>query len=42
MTIALPNAQPIAPSDLVEYAAEVSPLAAELTLGRGFVLAGAE
>jgi len=42
LTIALPNAQPIAPGDLATYAAQVSPLAAELTLGRGFVLAGAE
>jgi murein DD-endopeptidase MepM/ murein hydrolase activator NlpD len=42
MTIALPNAQPIAPSELAAYAEQVSPLAAELTLGRGFVLAGAE
>jgi murein DD-endopeptidase MepM/ murein hydrolase activator NlpD len=42
LTIALPSAQPIAASDLTAYAAQVSPLAAELTLGRGFVLAGAE
>jgi murein DD-endopeptidase MepM/ murein hydrolase activator NlpD len=42
LTIALPNAQPIVPSDLAVFAVQVSPLAAELTLGRGFVLAGAE
>ena len=42
MTIALPNAQPIAANELAPYAAQVTPLAAELTLGRGFVLAGAE
>ena len=42
LTIALPNAQPIAASELTAYAAQVSPLAAELTLGRSFVLAGGE
>jgi len=42
LTIALPNAQPIAASELAAYATQVSPLAAELTLGRNFVLAGGE
>jgi murein DD-endopeptidase MepM/ murein hydrolase activator NlpD len=42
LTIALPNAQPIAASELTAYAAQVSPLAAELALGRSFVLAGGE
>jgi len=42
LTIALPNAQPIAASELAAYAAQVSPLAAELALGRNVVLAGGE
>lgn len=42
LTIALPNAQPIAPSELAAYAAQVGSLGAELALGRSVVLAGGE
>ena len=42
LTIALPNAQPIPPSERVAYLERSAPLGAQLTLGRDIVLAGAE
>jgi murein DD-endopeptidase MepM/ murein hydrolase activator NlpD len=42
MTIALPSAQPIPASEKPAYLERVSPLAAQLSLGRGVTLAGAE
>ena len=42
LTIALPNAQPVPDAQRAEYLAQVAPLADELALGRGIVLAGGE
>jgi murein DD-endopeptidase MepM/ murein hydrolase activator NlpD len=42
LTVALPNAQPVPAVQKVEYLAHVVPLAQELALGRGIVLAGGE
>ena len=42
LTIALPNAQPISSVDKTAYLDRVAPLSAELALGRGVTLAGAE
>jgi len=42
MTIALPNAQPIAAGDRAAFFDRVAPLAAQLSLGRGVMLAGAD
>jgi murein DD-endopeptidase MepM/ murein hydrolase activator NlpD len=42
LTVALPNAQPVPPAQRADYLAQVGPLANELTLGRGMVLAGGE
>jgi murein DD-endopeptidase MepM/ murein hydrolase activator NlpD len=42
LTIALPNAQPVPIAQKAAYQAEIAPLAADLALGRGMVLAGDE
>lgn len=42
LTVALPDAQPVAEADRARYAAQVTPLAGELDLSRGIVLAGGE
>ena len=42
LTIALPSAQPVPDAQRAEYLAQVAPLADELALGRGIVLAGGE
>jgi murein DD-endopeptidase MepM/ murein hydrolase activator NlpD len=42
MTIALPNAQPIAAAERAQFYERVSPLAAQLAFGRGMLLAGAD
>jgi len=42
LTVALPNGQPVPPAQKVDYLARVAPLAQELALGRGIVLAGGE
>ncbi|TMH59071.1 MAG: M23 family peptidase [Betaproteobacteria bacterium] len=42
LTVALPNAQPVPAAQKVDYLARVVPLAQELALGRGIVLAGGE
>jgi murein DD-endopeptidase MepM/ murein hydrolase activator NlpD len=42
LTVALPNAQPVPAARRVDYLACVAPLAQELALGRGIVLAGGE
>jgi murein DD-endopeptidase MepM/ murein hydrolase activator NlpD len=42
LTIALPNAQPVPDAQRADYLAQVAPLADELALGRGIVLAGGE
>jgi murein DD-endopeptidase MepM/ murein hydrolase activator NlpD len=42
MTIALPSAQPIPAADKPAYLERVAPLVAQLSLGRGVTLAGAE
>jgi murein DD-endopeptidase MepM/ murein hydrolase activator NlpD len=42
LTVALPDAQPVPMSERAQYAARVSPLAEELNLSQGIVLAGGE
>jgi murein DD-endopeptidase MepM/ murein hydrolase activator NlpD len=42
LTIGLPNAQPVPDAQRADYLAQVAPLADELALGRGIVLAGGE
>jgi murein DD-endopeptidase MepM/ murein hydrolase activator NlpD len=42
LTIALPNARPVGAEQAVAYRAQIAPLAEELALGRGVVLAGGE
>jgi murein DD-endopeptidase MepM/ murein hydrolase activator NlpD len=42
LTIALPSAQPVPDAERAEYLAQVAPLADELALGSGIVLAGGE
>jgi murein DD-endopeptidase MepM/ murein hydrolase activator NlpD len=42
LTVALPNAQPVPAAEKADYLARVVPLAQELALGRGIVLAGGE
>jgi len=42
LTIALPNAQPVPVAQRAAYLAEVAPLAEQLALSRGMVLAGGE
>jgi murein DD-endopeptidase MepM/ murein hydrolase activator NlpD len=42
LTVALPDAQPVPLSERAQYAARVSPLAEELDLSQGIVLAGGE
>jgi murein DD-endopeptidase MepM/ murein hydrolase activator NlpD len=42
LTIALPNAQPVPGAQRADYLARVAPLAGELALGTGMVLAGGE
>jgi murein DD-endopeptidase MepM/ murein hydrolase activator NlpD len=42
LTLALPNAQPVPVGQKAAYLAQVAPLAEELALGRGMVLAGGE
>lgn len=42
LTVALPDGAPVAVDQRTDYAARVMPLAAELELGRGIVLAGGE
>jgi murein DD-endopeptidase MepM/ murein hydrolase activator NlpD len=42
MTIALPNARPLPPGELAQFAVQAAPLTAELSLGRGMQIAGGE
>ncbi len=42
LTVALPDAQPVPVPERADYAAQVAPLAEELGLARGIVLAGGE